>query len=366
MSYSVYYEPSASGRYLIYSAARADLGYSLIDPKISQQINKSGTFRFSIFDSHPYYDIIQPFDGLIKVYDGTDRIYCGRVLSCQRNFYRQKAVVCESELAFFNDVTLRPGTYLGTLADYFKSLLHTYNASATTARHFRFGSCDMPGNVEIDRKNYTTVWRELQSLITDHGGFFSTAVYSGSGRSEITEISYTVDPGPEDTQKITFGKNLINLTDFISAQNFYNVMIPTGATVSGSVVTIESVNGGLDYITPTGGVGVYGNVEKRVSFPDIDTPSALLTAAQTKLDEDAQAAQTLTISAMDLHLLDANVAAFRLGKQYRIVSPPHGFMPGTNNLYPLTKIELNLTRPDNSVYTFGTVKQTLTGGIYNA
>ena len=65
---------------------------------------------------------------------------------------------------------------------------------------------------------------------------------------------------------------------------------------------------------------------------------------------------TLEISAVDLHLLDVDVEALRIGDRVRVVSTPHGI----DTVLQCTRIHLDLLNPVASKYTFGDVPKQIT------
>lgn len=83
---------------------------------------------------------------------------------------------------------------------------------------------------------------------------------------------------------------------------------------------------------------------------DTKDASTLLEMAKKNLQKRLEETITITISAVDLHLLDVNAESFHVGNKVRVVSPPHGI----DAEYTCTAILLDLVNPDQSEYTFGT------------
>ena len=72
-----------------------DEDYQLLFPKITLELNKTGSFDFSILPSHPHANDIKKLKSRLKVYDvdvlddGTEKsrlLYCGRSITDQRDF----------------------------------------------------------------------------------------------------------------------------------------------------------------------------------------------------------------------------------------------------------------------------------------
>lgn len=69
----------------------------LINPKVSQENNKVGSFTFTIYPDHPYYNFIEKMKSIITVYeDGIkEPLFRGRVYDEKTGFYNEKQVSCD-------------------------------------------------------------------------------------------------------------------------------------------------------------------------------------------------------------------------------------------------------------------------------
>lgn len=72
-------------------------------------------------------------------------------------------------------------------------------------------------------------------------------------------------------------------------------------------------------------MALFGVIEKTVEFEDVTQASNLLTKAQAKLQELIDKTVSIEVSAADLHNLDVNIDAFRVGEYVRVISKPHRF-----------------------------------------
>ena len=88
---------------LLYAPNLADEGFTVLSPKITMELNKSGSLEFTIPPNNPMYDRIHKLKSIIQVFDGTEEIFRGRVLHEEKDFYERKAVYCEGELSFLLD-----------------------------------------------------------------------------------------------------------------------------------------------------------------------------------------------------------------------------------------------------------------------
>lgn len=362
------YKIYANGQ-LIHSENLATSKLVVFFPRLSMEVNKAASLEFVIPDDNPRYSIVKPLSTEIKVYDGNTRIFWGRVTKTTRDFYRRKTVHCESELAFLNDVVVRPYTHEGSVENYFKAMLNQYNAIASSSRQLRIGNCTVvDSNDLIVRENntYPTVWQEINGKLLGKLGGYLIPRYEIENGVEVTYLDYLASAGGQGDQVIRFGKNLLDLEDYIDGTQTYSIIVPLGHVVdtgTSTRLTIKDVNSGNDYITNNSAASLFGKIEKAIQWDDVTEASNLLTKGNQELSRGINFSQTFTISAVDLHLLDVNVDALKLGYNYRVVSAPHGLLNSqNNNTFMLSKCDINLSNPDQSTYVFGKTKTTLTGG----
>ena len=156
---------------------------------------------------------------------------------------------------------------------------------------------------------------------------------------------------------IEFGENLLDYTDRLDTTEIATRIIPLGARLEQSAVeglesytTIESVNDGKPYVESASAVSNLGVITKTVSFQDVSEPSHLKRKAQKYLEDTQFADLTLTVKAVDLHLLDSAFEAIKLGDRIRVISPAHGM----DRFFPVSALTIELARPEASTITLGT------------
>ena len=100
----------------------------LISPIVKIGENTAGSFEFSILPKHPHYEEVNELTSVITAYDGDEEIFCGRVVEITKDLYNRKKVICEGELAYFNDSIQRPARYQGlTVRGYLETLVNIHN-----------------------------------------------------------------------------------------------------------------------------------------------------------------------------------------------------------------------------------------------
>lgn len=330
---------------LLYSPGDEEL--SVLSPMLETQCNAAGTLTFVLLPEHPMYSALHKMRTRIDVRQDDEIIWRGRVLETETDFYRQKTVTCEGELTYLVDSVLHPyklADYDGTAAGLFRLYLTRHNEAVSEAQQFQIGNVDIETLSSVENTGYGNTWDEISgNLIDIHGGFLRIRHEDGA-----RYLDWTKESGTSCGQVIRFGENLLDLSEYVSASEVVTCLIPY-AGQGDSQITIASVNGGKDYIEDAAGIALYGRIWGVTEF-DAKDASTLLEMAKENLQKRLKETITITISAVDLHLLDVNAESFRVGDKVRVVSPPHGI----DAEYTCTAISLDLVIPDQSEYTFGT------------
>ena len=364
---------------LLYATSLYDKNYTVFDPVINYELNRAATCTFTIPKNNPNYNAITKLKTEIKVFDDARRIFRGRVLYDDVDFYLQKTVYAEDETAYLNDAVVRPYEYTGSVANYMRKLIHAYNSAVTQGKRFGryngefaeanliFGNCTVtdPNNY-ITRANsgYPTVLSEIsEKLIGILGGFLMPRY---DAANDINYIDYLADSGGVGAQTIRFAENLLDLATNVNAEDVFTVIVPLGARIetegeTDERLTIEHVKGkkpdpdeewGTDYIENATGIAKYGRIERVVEWDDVTVDTNLWNKAKTMVDTANEETHTVECKAVDLSKAGVNVQALKLGQWNHIVSLPHGYTRNTDNLLQLAKMNLKLQAPENSEYSF--------------
>ena len=342
---------------VLYSPNLINEGYSVLNPKLTTEVNKSGSLEFIVPPSNPRYDDIQKLKSIVQVFDNDEELFRGRVLHDNKDFYRRKSVYCEGELSFLLDSIQRIYDYQGTVEGLFTQYISNHNSEVEEAKRFVVGDItvtDRNNYIHYSSTQYPTTWDELnKKLIDTHGGYVRTRIQNG-----VRYIDYIQDYTHQASQTIEFGVNMLDISEYINADEVFTVLIPLGAK-QGSTderLTIASVNGGNDYIWDSTAVSLFGYVWKVQTWDDVTVASNLLTKGQSYLANGIQMSVSLKMKAVDLHLANANVERIHLGDYVRVLSLPHNL----DQHFQCTKITLDLVSPANSEYNFGVAFASMT------
>lgn len=341
-------------------------------PKLVLETGKNGTLSFRIPKTNPMFDYINLKKSIFRVYQVDvknkkkiyTQIFRGMATTRDEDFYSRGQISCEGELAFFNDSIVRPYKYSGDVIDLFKKYVNDHNSKVDDLKKFYVRDCtvtDSNNYITRANENYPSTKEEMDNkLINLLGGHFETEeVDEVDGDGNIIKkvyIDYLAGYTKYNTQPIIFGKNILDFTKVISAEDIKTVIIPLGKKEDDKYTTIESVNNGLDYIEDPAAVNVFGRIEGTVQYEDVTVPSNLLSKGKRYLEDSINLSVTVNITAADLHELNVDIEALRIGRLTRVISKPHKW----DKYMLLTKLELNLDDVRSSRVTFGKTYKTFT------
>lgn len=346
-----------------------DEDYMLMEPKISLELNKTGNFDFSIFPRHPNADVINKLKSKIEVYEDSELLFSGRSLTDEIDFQRTGQVSCEGELAFLLDSVQRAHTYGSESSevhkadnniDIFKALIAEHNSQMGAEKQFTIGTIDID-SVPITKlsTNYETTWDFINTnFIGKYPGYLRVRHENG-----IRYLDYVKQYGKVSNQVIRFGENLLDLKKYTKAENIKTAIIPVGGN---GVTNIASANGGKDYIYNQEAVDLYGWIYEKVDFPDAVDPKDLLAKGQEYLKTCVNLAITIELTAVDLHMIDVDINAIRLGDLVPCVSQQHGLlstMGDVSTYYLVSKYEIDLENPANNKIVLGRTISSLTDKV---
>ena len=355
MSYTIYCDD-----YPLYKGVD-DL--TLLEPELVLEDSCAGSLSFKALHSHPYRDKIKTFTSDIIVRDDGEEIFRGRVINEYEDFFKTRSYEVEGELGFLNDSIQPPKEFHNySVESFLKYLLDVHNAHVGENRRFKLGRVTVrDSNDSIYRyTNWDNTLKCInEKLLKVFGGHLLIRHEKGS-----RYLDYLAEYPRRSTQTIRLGANLVDFSKGFDLTDLTTVVIPLGARLENSPIpaleaytTIESVNGGKNFIENAEAIKNFGRIEKTVTWDDVTKPENLLRKARKYLTDKQFCDMSLEIKAVDLHNLDRSIEPFKLLDEVQVISRVHGL----DRLFPITKMEIPIDQPGKLTYTLGTtVKRSLT------
>lgn len=347
----------------IYNDAFALDNMKVIDPKLTLEDNAAGSLSMTLPPSNIGYGTIVRMVSDISVTKNGEEIWAGRVLSEDKDFWNNRVLYCEGELAFLNDTTQPPAEYYGlTVRGFLETLINIHNSKVADDKQFTIGSVTVTDS-DDPLYRYTNYEKTIEcineKLVKKLGGHLRIRKVDG-----VRYLDYLADYPNTNSQIIEFGKNLLDFTRKWDLTEFATVIVPLGNRLDESPIealdaylTVESVNNGSLYVQSSEAVASYGWIEKVIHWDDVSSASSLLSKAEAYLSDIQFDNMSIELSALDLHYLDVNYETVKLLDELRVVSKPHGM----DRYFPVTKLEIPLDSPEKTLFKLGdTIKTSLT------
>lgn len=340
----------------------------LISPVLNLEKNAAGSFEFSIPVTNKAYNTISRLSTYIHVKRNGEEIWCGRIISEEIDFWKNRKVVCEGELAILNDTTQPMAEYHDiTPENFLKTLIANHNAKVSADKQFTVGVVTVT-DTNNSLYRYTNYEKTIEcineKLVERLGGFLRIRKENG-----IRYLDYLAEEPITNPQTINFGKNLMDFVGSWDESEYATVILPFGARLDTSPIealeaylTVESVNQGSKYVQNAEAVARFGWIEKVVRWDDVTNPSILLSKARNYLTEIQFDNMTIEVNALDLHYIDPSIDAIDLLDRIRVISEPHGL----DKIFPVSKLEIPLDSPEETIYTLGTNIQTSLTSVNNS
>lgn len=295
----------------------------IYDDELNDSLGSTATFNFSIPPQNPAYLHIEPLSTKVYVYDGDDVIYDGRVSNDKKDILNTGTVETVGSMSYLADSIQQPFSFSGSLEAYFTQILGAHNEQCEAK--FQVGNI-MDGTIVVVSNEYKDTLSILSETTQETLGGYLRIRY-------LADDSYVLDYQTgfgENSQIVRLGENIVDLNSERSPEEIYTRIIPLGAELEANdqstlprYVTIDSVNNGVNYVENQTLKDKYRTIVGVKQWDDITDPGELKRVAQEYIN-GMTLPETFSIQAVDLSYIEDGVAAFEVGKNTRIVSPPHG------------------------------------------
>lgn len=203
-----------------------------------------------------------------------------------------------------------------------------------------------------DGKNYGKTWDIIQNELVDvYGGYLCPRrdVIMPDLDVAVRRLDYVQDATERNTQGITFGTNLLDLTSYVKAEDIVTQVIAIGKKKSGWFLW-ETTNTLSATANDETAQKLYGLITRYLVLDGTaNTQQSLQDAADMELGKHLRLADGITVKAVDLKDAGVDVDRIDFGKLTHIISAPHGIDVWLN----CNKLVEPLDKPAKKEFTFG-------------
>lgn len=363
--YSIY-----ADNLLIFSDITPAEEVKVVDPKLSLADSAAGSLTMTLPPSNAGYSYIQRLTTDIIVQCDGEEIWRGRVLNDEYDFWKRRKLTCEGELAFLNDTIQPPHKYESqttTIRNFLESLISIHNSKVSVDKQFMVGSVTVNDGDQLEDDdsiyrftNYETTLECINDkLVSKLGGHIRVRHYEG-----IRYIDYISDENiGANSQIIRFGENLTDFVKKFDMSELCTVIVPRGERLEEEEIegleaylTVKDCeqtsqhDAGSIYVKSPEQIARFGWIEAVVDFENVTVKENLYSKAVKYLSDEQFDKMTLEIKAVDLHYLSGSTQRIRMLDKLRCISLPHGM----DHTFPITKMDISLDKPTDSLYTLGT------------
>ena len=375
----------------------------ITNPKCKLAVNTVGEASFTIYTTHPNYSQMKKLRSVFEILQDGTPIFRGRMTDDTRDFYNSKIVDLEGVMAYFNDSVIEPFVFPDSFSgvsstdnevEYFLNwLIEQHNAQVEPFQQFRLGRVTVrdPANLTRSLEDFTKTWEVIKTKLFESslGGYLCIRYEYDENGNPVNIIDYLADFKDDDgaiianPQKITFGKNLLDIVQASDASGTYSAIIPRGmkhneideTSEDDSRLTIEELPDGVIQETAEAGriikkgkmiysekaVEEYGFIcapPSETVFEDVKEAETLRTyGVDFLVNKGILFLNTVTIRAADLHFSDEKIEALRIYRYVLTDSAQHGL----TDYKKLEQLEIDILNPQNTIIEIGESRLSMTG-----
>ena len=302
----------------------------------TETANKAGSLNFSCIRG---FDAVTAEKQIVRMIDGSDTVFRGRVLTASRKTVGVMTVVCEGELAFFNDSMTKGTTRTGYSGNLLRYLLNEHNGNVSDYQQLTAGIIYNGNSITVKGSDTDEVpTMELIAKIAEASGLI---ISTENGSLNLRGATL-------NRQKIQFGENLISFKQEQRKDDIFTRIYAYGEDSEGNRITLYHLLG-VPYVEDAEAIAQYGVIAKRVNFP-AESEQELERKARAELRRSHSV--NITIEALDLHWKDSTVPRFRVGN-VQIISPPDDY----NGVLMLHEVRQDWLNPGKNTIKIGTTRK---------
>lgn len=325
--------------------------------QLKEGLSLVDSLSFPMKMNNPGYDLINEIITKIKVIDVRDDTvrFTGRILDAPKKMDSDgkmyRSIVCEGALSYLNDTNTRDETFTGNVIEFITWILDVHNSKVEDSKKIQVGNITPTTSITYDCnfKNTLATILEVREKNSIDGDI---RVREENG---LLYLDWLLDFS-DNTIDVVLGVNMKDIIKDKDVTSFGTRIIPLGA----NNLTINDVNGGLDYIDDIDAKNIYGTIEKFVTYSDIIEPQELMDRCVTDISNYTQPKFLLEASALDLSFISGNkVEQFMTGAKLHIYNP----VMNVDDLYKIVSMDLDLLKPYDPKLTIANAPVTLSSNV---
>lgn len=324
----------------------------IYNSKLEQALNDAGTFEFTITKNNPLYDEIYPRVSSVRITKNDTEIFFGQVRTSEEVLEGEKDVSCVGELSFLYDSIQPQKRYQDyTPQQFFNELVTNHNNQVEDDKKFRLGKVTVtdPNDSLYRFTNFEDTLTDIRDKLCDSlNGYLRIRKSEGNRYIDLLRLE---DYGKYSDQPIKFGYNLLDFVKKDSGEAIYTALIPLGARLDESQIdgldsylTIESVNGGKNYLKNDAAIKQFGLIWAVQKWDDVTVPENLILKGKEWLRSNQYKTLTLELTAIDMSMLKSDIDSFDLGDTIHVIAKDFGL----DAVYPVQKKTTYLQEPEKN------------------
>ena len=202
---------------IIYNDIAVTESAKAVSPKLTLSDNAAGSLEITLPPGNAGYSSLKHMKSVITVFRNNEEIWSGRIVSEKKDFWNNRVLTCEGELAYLNDTLQPPKQYSSsedsgvTVLDFLTEVIKIHNQNADDEKQFYvdesyiFNYSDV---LPIVCTNYESTLDTINTnLIEYFGGHIQVKKKDGK-----RYLYFFKDGINTNTQVIRFGQNLLDFT----------------------------------------------------------------------------------------------------------------------------------------------------------
>lgn len=372
------------------------------EPVIEKELNRAGSFTFTIPVGHPAFNSfkVRKSSVIVQINRRQRAEFSGFVTRISRNITGEKKVTCTGDLALLSNAGFYVAVKTLKASGYVRQIFTLYNNVCTDRPFDSSGMVGDDFDLDPGSVSYGSCLDLCQKFVEEYGGAFEAEMNWVNGRW-FRKLKYTAEGAEtESKQVIHLNRNIIDLALEQSGEEICTGVFPLGAKktdeekdqyelgrTSDSYWTIQDIlytEADENYIWADNSViNEFGRILKVIQWDGVKKANTLTKNAKAYLKDYQFASIAFDLKAIDLSDTNEDEERIEVGYKVQCVSQIHGMdrvFVVSKKTIPLnhlseTRLTLGITSADTltryvvsggkkkkRVYTFDSINPDDTGG----